>query len=110
MSVLRRAASTVLPVVVVGGVLATASCRSLAAQAMGAGAEADAARISSADAVPSRAAVDSTRRRALPASPLLPPEHWAVAAAARAEGMGLVRLYLPSQRAVPRLLVARALR
>jgi hypothetical protein len=52
---------------------------------------------------------DSTDRRALAASPLLPPDHWAVAAAWRAEAMGLVPLFMPAQRAVPRLLVARAL-
>ena len=40
-----------------------------------------------------------------PASPLLPPEHWAVRAAARAEAMGLADNYLPAQRAVPRAVV-----
>jgi hypothetical protein len=45
----------------------------------------------------------------LPASPLLPPGHWAVAAAWRAENLGLVRGFVPAQRAMPRLLVARAL-
>jgi hypothetical protein len=56
-----------------------------------------------------RASTESADDRALPASPLLPPDHWAVAAAWRAEAMGLVPLFLPAQRAVPRLLVARAL-
>jgi hypothetical protein len=40
------------------------------------------------------------------ASPLLPPDHWAVRAAARLEGMGLAPGYLPAQRAVPRQTVA----
>ena len=44
------------------------------------------------------------------ASPLLPPDHWAVAAAARAEALGLLSLYLPAQRAVPRATVCEALR
>lgn len=42
-------------------------------------------------------------------SPLLEEGHWAVRAAARAEAMGLVRGYLPAQRAVPRAAVAYAL-
>jgi hypothetical protein len=45
----------------------------------------------------------------LPASPLLAPDHWAVRAAWRAENLGLVHGFLPAQRAVPRLVVARAL-
>ncbi|HST58549.1 MAG TPA: capsule assembly Wzi family protein [Longimicrobium sp.] len=40
-----------------------------------------------------------------PASPLLPPDHWAVRAAARAEALGLADNYLPAQRAVPRAVV-----
>lgn len=43
-------------------------------------------------------------------SPLLPPRHWAVDAAARVEAMGLAPGYLPAQAAVPRTLVAAALR
>ncbi|HET6229136.1 MAG TPA: capsule assembly Wzi family protein [Longimicrobiaceae bacterium] len=46
----------------------------------------------------------------LPVSPMLPPTHWAVAAAWRAEALGLVSGYLPAQRSVPRMVVARALR
>jgi hypothetical protein len=42
------------------------------------------------------------------ASPLLPGEHWAVAAARRVEALGLAE-HLPAQRAVPRSAVARAL-
>lgn len=44
------------------------------------------------------------------ASPLLPPGHWAVRAAERAEAMGLAPGYLPSQRAAPRAVVYAALR
>lgn len=44
------------------------------------------------------------------ASPLLPPDHWAVLAARRAEALGLLDSYLPAQRAVPRLVVGAALR
>ncbi|HYW12020.1 MAG TPA: capsule assembly Wzi family protein [Longimicrobium sp.] len=40
-----------------------------------------------------------------PASPLLPPDHWAVRAAARAEALGLADNYLPAQNAVPRSVV-----
>jgi hypothetical protein len=40
-----------------------------------------------------------------PASPLLPPDHWAVRAASRAEALGLADNYLPAQRAVPRAVV-----
>ena len=43
------------------------------------------------------------------ASPLLPPGHWAVRAAARAEALGLADGYLPAQRAVPRAVVLAAL-
>jgi hypothetical protein len=44
-----------------------------------------------------------------PASPLLPPDHWAVKAADRLEELGLVDRYMPAQRAVPLLAVQRAL-
>jgi hypothetical protein len=44
------------------------------------------------------------------ASPLLPEDHWAVRAAARAEALGLAPGYFPAQRGVPRHVVARALR
>ena len=44
-----------------------------------------------------------------PASPLLPPDHWAVTAAGRLEELGLVHRFMPAQRAVPLLAVARAL-
>jgi hypothetical protein len=44
-----------------------------------------------------------------PASPLLPPDHWAVRAAARAEALGLADNYLPAQGAVPRAMVLAAL-
>ncbi len=48
---------------------------------------------------------------ALPAaSPLLPADHWAVRAAARAEALGLAPGYLPAQRSVPRAAVGEALR
>jgi hypothetical protein len=40
-----------------------------------------------------------------PASPLLPPDHWAVRAAERAEALGLADNYLPAQTAVPRAVV-----
>jgi hypothetical protein len=40
-----------------------------------------------------------------PASPLLPPDHWAVRAATRVEALGLADNYLPAQRAVPRAVV-----
>lgn len=43
------------------------------------------------------------------ASPLLPEDHWAVRAAARAEAMGFAPGYFPAQRGVPRHVVARAL-
>ena len=46
---------------------------------------------------------------ATPASPLLPPDHWAVKAAERLEEVGLLERYLPAQRSVPLLEVARAL-
>lgn len=45
-----------------------------------------------------------------PASPLLPPGHWAVEAAARLEAMGLAPDHLPAQAAVPRSAVADALK
>lgn len=48
--------------------------------------------------------------RGLPASPVLPPDHWALAALRRAQALGLVEWYQPAQRAVPRLLVGTALR
>lgn len=44
-----------------------------------------------------------------PASPLLPPDHWAVRAAARAEALGLADGWLPAQSAVPRAVVFAAL-
>ncbi|BDG09644.1 capsule assembly Wzi family protein [Anaeromyxobacter paludicola] len=44
-----------------------------------------------------------------PASPLLPPEHWAVQAAARLHDLGLAPEWLPAQRAAPILVVERAL-
>jgi hypothetical protein len=44
-----------------------------------------------------------------PASPLLRPDHWAVQAAGRLEELGLVERYMPAQRAVPILAVARVL-
>jgi len=44
-----------------------------------------------------------------PASPLLPPDHWAVRAASRAEALGLADGYLPAQGAVPRAVVHAAL-
>ncbi|HEX5725187.1 MAG TPA: capsule assembly Wzi family protein [Longimicrobiaceae bacterium] len=43
------------------------------------------------------------------ATPLLPAEHWAVRAAARAEALGLVEGYLPAQRSVRRAAVHGAL-
>ncbi|HET7273555.1 MAG TPA: capsule assembly Wzi family protein [Longimicrobiaceae bacterium] len=43
------------------------------------------------------------------ASPSLDPDHWAVAAARRAEALGLVEGYLPSERSVSREVVAEAL-
>ncbi len=42
-------------------------------------------------------------------SPLLPPGHWAVRAAERADRMGLLRRWLPAQNAVPRRVVGAAL-
>ena len=44
-----------------------------------------------------------------PASPLLPPQHWAVEATERLEELGLLERHFPAQRAVPLLVVARAL-
>lgn len=44
-----------------------------------------------------------------PASPLLPPDHWAVHAADRLEQLGLVDRWLPAQKAVPIQAVAEAL-
>lgn len=44
-----------------------------------------------------------------PASPLLPPDHWAVRAAARAEALGLADNYLPAQGAAPRAVVGAVL-
>lgn len=44
-----------------------------------------------------------------PASPLLPPDHWAVKAAERLEQLGLVERWMPAQRAVPLLAVEGAL-
>lgn len=64
-----------------------------------------------AAAVPLRTGASDTSGLALPpASPLLPPDHWAVRAANRAEALGLAPGYLPAQRAVPRAQVAAALR
>jgi hypothetical protein len=73
-----------------------------------------------------RPAVDSARTHPTPAaagsaslalprpryraSPLLPPEHWAVRAAVRAEALGLAPGWLPAQGAVPRATVEAALR
>jgi capsule assembly protein Wzi len=54
-------------------------------------------------AAPSRAA-------APPASPLLPPGHWAVAAAARLHDLGLAPQWMPAQRAAPLAAVAETLR
>ena len=45
----------------------------------------------------------------LPASPLLPPDHWAVKAAERLHEVGLNPSWMPAQRAAPILAVARAL-
>lgn len=45
-----------------------------------------------------------------PASPLLPPDHWAVRAAERAEALGLADNYLPGQGAAPRAVVFAVLR
>jgi hypothetical protein len=42
-------------------------------------------------------------------SPLLPPDHWAVRAAARLEGLGLLASHLPAQQAAPLLAVWAAL-
>jgi hypothetical protein len=42
-------------------------------------------------------------------SPLLPPEHWAVRAAARLDGVGLVTGYLPANQAAPMYMVWAAL-
>jgi hypothetical protein len=42
-------------------------------------------------------------------SAALPPDHWAITAVNRAEALGLLRGYLPAQRAVPRHVIARAL-
>ena len=42
-------------------------------------------------------------------SPLLPPEHWAVRAAARLDGMGLVTGWLPANQAAPMYMVWAAL-
>lgn len=53
---------------------------------------------------------DSTLEWNPTASPPLPPDHWAVAAAARAEALGLVPGYLPAQRSVPRARVGAVLR
>ncbi|MFL5261644.1 MAG: capsule assembly Wzi family protein, partial [Anaeromyxobacteraceae bacterium] len=44
-----------------------------------------------------------------PASPLLPPDHWAVDATRRLHDAGLLPEWMPAQRAVPLLAVARAL-
>lgn len=60
------------------------------------------------DAAPSELDVAPRARGWLgdsPASPLLPPDHWAVRAAARAEALGLADNYLPAQGAVPRAVV-----
>ncbi len=46
----------------------------------------------------------------VPASPPLPPDHWAVEAARRAEALGLADGYLPAQRSVPRAVAGAALR
>jgi len=46
---------------------------------------------------------------ALPVSPPLSADHWAVRAAARAEALGLVERYLPAQRSAPRAAVGAAL-
>jgi hypothetical protein len=47
---------------------------------------------------------------AAPASPLLPPDHWAVVAAERAHDLGLAPEWMPAQRAVPIAVVADTLR
>jgi capsule assembly protein Wzi len=44
-----------------------------------------------------------------PASPLLPPDHWAVDATRRLHDVGLLPEWMPAQRAVPLLAIARAL-
>jgi hypothetical protein len=58
-----------------------------------------------ADSVPARGWLGDA-----PASPLLPPDHWAVRAASRAEALGLADNYLPAQGAVPRSVVFAVLR
>lgn len=61
------------------------------------------------DTLPARpAATDGVERPGV--SPLLPPDHWAVAAVSRAEALGLVDGWLPAQRSVPRLEAGAALR
>jgi hypothetical protein len=53
--------------------------------------------------------VAPTARASSPASPLLPPDHWAVDAAERMEALGLLPGWFPAQKAVPLLAVAGAL-
>lgn len=61
-------------------------------------------------AAPADTMPDELPRPRYAASPLLPPGHWAVRAADRAEALGLADGYLPAQRAVPRAWVEAALR
>ncbi len=56
-----------------------------------------------------RASAQEPAAPALPGSPSLAADHWAVRAAARTEAMGLVARYLPAQRSVPLAAVASAL-
>ncbi len=55
-------------------------------------------------------ALQPARAEAPPASPLLPPTHWAVEAAERLYELGLAPGWMPAQRAAPLLVVARTLR
>ncbi len=55
------------------------------------------------------AVASSARAAPPPASPHLPPHHWAVLAAERLEELGLLDRYLPAQHSVPLRVVARAL-
>jgi Capsule assembly protein Wzi len=54
-------------------------------------------------------AVRADDGRPLPASPLLPPDHWSVAAVERLHEVGLLPEWMPAQRAAPIAAVARAL-
>jgi hypothetical protein len=75
---------------------------------LGAGAQ---ERVPGDSAAPARTAlIEGLPRPRYAASPLLPPDHWAVRAAHRAEALGLADGYLPAQRAVPRAQVETALR